>query len=412
MADSDQTLTGTGSSEFLLGSDGNDSLSGAGGADYILGDAGNDTIDGGAGRDYLRGGSGNDSIGGGSGNDVIRGDSGDDSIDGGTGNDLLLGDAGDDTIVGGTGNDTILGGAGDDSLTGGTGEDTFLFNDSSGNDTITDFDVDDDLINLQMLDETIADYNDFTITDVGNDVTITHTALGGTITLKDVSANDLSADNFMLPDPSVDSVEAGEEVEGEGATIVEHTDPIDGTYHSNFIIDGDSSSTINALGGADTIWGGEGGDTIYGGAGNDWLFGEEGNDRIVGGNGYDRLYGGSGDDTLKGGAAWGGSDSLYGDAGNDSLIGGWGVDILTGGTGADTFVFAAWHGSDVITDFDGDGGDIIDLSALDGISEFNDLTITYNDGDARIDLTDYDGGGIIVVEDVGNDALGTDDFVF
>ena len=111
-----------------------------------------------------------DSILGGEGSDVSRGDSGDDSIDGGLGNDLLLGDAGNDTIAVRRG-DTILGGTGDDSLTGGGGDDTFLFTGSSGNDTVTDFNVEDERDRSAMLESTITDYNDLDITDVGNDVT-------------------------------------------------------------------------------------------------------------------------------------------------------------------------------------------------------------------------------------------------
>ena len=272
-----------------------------------------------------------------------------------------------------------------------------------------------------MLDNTITDYNDLTITDVGNDVTITHADLGGTLTLKDVSSGDLSAENFMLPNPPVDSVEAG------SGTIARHTDPINGTESGDFILDDTPSTTIHALGGSDIIWAGEGNDTIYGGSGFDRLFGEEGNDSIDGGADDDVLYGGSGDDTLTGGTendtlyggagndsldGGAGNDSLDGGTGDDSLVGGAGNDSLAGGTGADTFVFAAGHGNDTITDFDVND-EVIDLSALEGITGLNDLTITYNnDGDATIDLTSYNDGGVIVVEDVGNDALGSDDFVF
>lgn len=66
MANSDQTSTGTDSTDWLLGSDGDDSIVGAGGRyDFIPADAGNDTIDGGTGDDCLVGGSGNDSLAGG-----------------------------------------------------------------------------------------------------------------------------------------------------------------------------------------------------------------------------------------------------------------------------------------------------------------------------------------------------------
>ena len=96
--------------------------------------------------------------------DTILGDAGDDTLYGDGGNDMLVGDAGADTIYGGAGTDTIAGGGGDDTLTGGTDADTFVFIENSGNDTITDFDVDEDMIDLSMIQQSIA-YSDLTITD-------------------------------------------------------------------------------------------------------------------------------------------------------------------------------------------------------------------------------------------------------
>ena len=53
-------LTGTDDANWLDGLDGNDTISGAGGADKLLGGIGDDIIDGGAGIDLLTGGAGND----------------------------------------------------------------------------------------------------------------------------------------------------------------------------------------------------------------------------------------------------------------------------------------------------------------------------------------------------------------
>jgi len=79
------------------------------------------------------------------------------------------------------------------------------------------------------------------------------------------------------------------------------------------------------------------------------------------------VRGSSGNDTLKGDAT---PDVLKGGAGNDRLIGGGGADRLSGDAGADAFVFTAIGHStpdsfDVITDFKGRKGDIIDLSGID-----------------------------------------------
>ena len=60
----------------------------------------------------------------------------------------LWGSNGDDTIDGGEGNDSLFGGSGSDTLTGGTGSDVFQFTATSGSDEITDFDTNNDAIQL------------------------------------------------------------------------------------------------------------------------------------------------------------------------------------------------------------------------------------------------------------------------
>ena len=155
------------------------------------------------------------------------------------------------------------------------------------------------------------------------------------------------------------------------------------------MLDDRLATEIRGLGGGDWILAGEGNDTIKGGDGYDRLFGEEGNDSIEGGNDDDDLVGGEGDDWLDGGS---------------------GNDALTGGAGADMFVFEAGHGNDIITDF-GDGEDLIDITALTDITEFNDLNITASGNDVVIDLSSQ-GGGYIHIENIAVDDLDTDDFCF
>ncbi len=77
--------------------------------------------------------------------------SGDDRIEGGDGNDTLVGGEGNDTILGGGGDDIIEGGLGSDILTGGTGMDVFVWReiDDGAVDTITDFTVQEDKIDLR-----------------------------------------------------------------------------------------------------------------------------------------------------------------------------------------------------------------------------------------------------------------------
>jgi serralysin len=106
---------------------------------------GNDTLNGYAGNDTLYGGNQDDTLYGGDDDDTLYGGlnpiySGNDYLSGEYGNDLLDSGAGDDSLVGGFGNDT---------LTGGAGRDSFVFNSSSeGVDTITDFSVADDMLEV------------------------------------------------------------------------------------------------------------------------------------------------------------------------------------------------------------------------------------------------------------------------
>ncbi len=188
----DDTITGTAGFDSLSGHAGNDvidaldggsSLSGGGGNDRLIGGAGYDYIRGGAGRDRITGGDDTDSLEGGAGRDVIRGQGGRDNIRGDTGSDLLIGGRGADTINGGLGDDVLSGGAGndrlfgdkgDDSLSGGLGEDHFIFSrfgvgTRSGNDIITDFEAG-DVIGLGRIENEA----DVIVTQVGDDVAITH----------------------------------------------------------------------------------------------------------------------------------------------------------------------------------------------------------------------------------------------
>ena len=62
-------------------------------------------------------------------------------VEGGLGNDVIWASSGDDDLRGGEGHDTLFGGKGTDTLTGGSGSDVFQFTLSSGQDTITDFNI-------------------------------------------------------------------------------------------------------------------------------------------------------------------------------------------------------------------------------------------------------------------------------
>lgn len=170
-------LTGNGFSQTIRGNAGNNILDGK---------AGNDTLIGGLGKDTLIGGTGSDTasyaaatvgvtvhlakpavntgeamgdtyqsienILGSRFADKLTGDAVANKISAGAGDDYLAGGVGKDVLKGDAGNDKLNGGADNDILTGGAGRDAFVFNTALGTanvDTITDFRVVDDVIQLE-----------------------------------------------------------------------------------------------------------------------------------------------------------------------------------------------------------------------------------------------------------------------
>jgi VCBS repeat-containing protein len=69
------------------------------------------------------------------------------TLNGSNGQDVVDGSSGHDIVLGGNGPDVLLGGKGD-TLTGGNGPDTFLFRSGFGANTITDFDVHNDAVQI------------------------------------------------------------------------------------------------------------------------------------------------------------------------------------------------------------------------------------------------------------------------
>ena len=141
--------------------------------------------------------------------------------------------------------------------------------------------------------------------------------------------------------------------------------------------------------------GGEFGSRVIGTAAADRLIGGSDAEELRGGGGDDVVRGGAGDDDLFGGQ---GRDKLRGGGGDDLLNGGGGKDLLTGGAGSDTFAIdRIGHGVDKIFDFeDGDGGDVLDLSALldfGGDDEVDDFVrLNEVNGNTRVEV-DASGGG-------------------
>ena len=366
----DDTIDGGAGNDFLFGDSGADTIDGGEGEDIVFGGSGDDTLTGGAGVDVIRGGSGADTIDGGEGADILIGGSGDDTITGGAGGDHIAGGSGADTIDGGEGADVIFGGSGDDTLTGGTGADHFAFAPGDGNDTITDFNTEEDTINLYLFGDDL-DYSDLTIVatedGTGTVITVPHDDGNITITLEGVASTDVTADMFEF---------SSRTPEFSGAAAI----PIVGDEGADNLVGTEAD---------DYISGGEGDDTITAGDGTNYVHGNEGDDHITGGSGLDILVGGEGDDTLDGGT---------------------GINFLHGGEGDDTFVVQPGQMMTTIVDFT-DGEDQIDLSNISGITGFDDLTITADGDDVVINLSDH-GAGSVRLENVAVSDLDADDFVF
>ena len=283
------------------------------------------------------------------------------------GNDTLSGRGGNDELDGGSGNDTLNGGAGADKLVGGSGTDTASWAGSNAGVTARLHSPEPRGGHAQG--DTFGGTTTFSYRDKGNKVTVT------------------------LPDI-------------ENLTGSDHNDVLAGDQRANRLSGG---------AGDDILYGGPGGDTtnkdtMYGDAGNDKVYGGRGDDSLYGGSGNDRLYGGPDDDNLYGGS---GSDRLAGGDDDDVLDGGTGDDILEGGPGADIFRFSRGDGDDDIADFNTSrrDGDRIDLSDFREIDSMDDLSIKQRGSHTRIDLDEYDGGEIWLL-DIDKEDLDDDDFIF
>ncbi len=275
---------------------------------------------------------------------ILTGDEEGDTLTGSDAGDLIGGGGGDDILSGGAGADILMEGAGEDVLYGGAGADIFVLEADGETDTIADFQLGIDRIDLSA-------WGARSILDL----TITATPTGAVVTwhgetLLIQSANGLpiqpdvfqTSDVFPLwhapPDRSDDSL-------------------IIGTIQTDFLQGGAEDDHFLVTIGADTILGGDGFDCISLARAAGWVrinlgsnaqntsialgqtymsiegvVGSAFNDQLIGDGVANMLDGGDGTDRLSG---LEGDDSLYGGNGSDTLTGGAGADRLDGGTGRD-----------------------------------------------------------------------------
>lgn len=221
----EDTISSGAFAEVIDGGVGNNVITGSNGKDLIYGDAGNDTLSGG--NDY--GTPDADTLYGGSGDDVLisdqtvvtnskrqhlghrlYGEEDNDSLYGGLADDHLDGGTGDDLLEASGGTDILIGESGSDTLTGGAGADSFVYKTSdAGSDTITDFDLVEDAIDLSALlkgyTAGVSDLNDWVSISANIDgstrITIDHDGDGAgplvTIDLEGIAFATLNTDTFL-----------------------------------------------------------------------------------------------------------------------------------------------------------------------------------------------------------------------
>ena len=382
-------LNGNAGDDELKGGEGDDELHGGEDDDRLFGQAGADTLDGGSGIDWASfeesdagvtvnladgtatGGhaegdeiSNVENLAGSAHADILTGDALANTLHGMEGDDNLRGNAGDDMLSGGAGADILIGGAGADRLDGGADVDVVSYQDSDAGITV----------------------------DLGSG-----TGTGG-------------------------------HAEGDVLRAIEN---VIGTDYGDQITGDNWANHLEGGGGADTLDGGAGADRLDGGDDADWLVywgsgagvkvnladgtAEGGHaqgdvilniEHLMGSFYQDELTGDNGDNQLYG---LYGDDVILGNEGQDVLAGGEGADRLYGGEGADTFRFAPGNGDDIVFDFTSTE-DRIDLAQFN-LTGIDELAITSESNGTKIDLTDHEGGTILLQNfDMAN--LDAADFLF
>jgi Ca2+-binding RTX toxin-like protein len=234
------------------------------------------TINGSDGNDTVFGSDGSDEIIGAGGHDVLNGGAGDDYVwDDSSGKDTLSGGDGDD-LISGTAGDIISGGAGDDQTAMGTikgvhydgGEGTDRISTEDGNFLHTDIaGLEEVVLNGSVLKITAGLLSSLTFVEA-HDIKI---AGGGTI---DLSNSVLHAYQMTLSDESTTLI------------LPETTD----LNHGLTVFGQDGDDTITGGAAAETIWGGDGDNVLSGGDGDDILHAGGGINTLSGGDGNDALY--------------------------------------------------------------------------------------------------------------------------
>lgn len=305
---------------------------------------------------------------------MVRGDAGDNALSGTVGldaADVLYGGAGDDTLSGLDGDDVLIGGTGFNLLIGGDGADTFIMSPGATHDSIADFELGVDRIDLSGFGR-IYEIGALHWTERSQGAEI---SFGDRVLIIDTQNNTpLSTDDFTYQDlfnlshtdlsymqggldPGGDFSDPGNFEGSAGA------DTLEGMQGDDVIRGNLGDDVIYGMDGDDILNGGAGADILDGGSGSDWVSyeGSRGSLRIdlmfpqintnigtgdayvsienlIGSQGFDNLRGTLDANVIRGEAN---VDYIFGRRGDDTLEGGIGDDVLFGGVGADALIGGA-----------------------------------------------------------------------
>jgi len=286
----------------------------------------------------------------------------------------VIGGSGNDTITGNTADNQIAGGGGNDRITLGTGADIVVYTSGGGFDTVTDFSLAQDRIDLTAFSSATvtAAFNGRTSSSGG---TLISLSSGEGVVLLGISPGQLTMANLIL------------------------------ASNSNAIYGSSAADRMDGTNGSDELHGLGGNDYILGYAGNDFLYGDDGDDTIDGGAGNDAMDGGAGGDVFY----VTNGDSVVGGTGRDTIIVvdalGTGYILNMGTSGVERVqatslgdVIDASTSSDWVQIYAGGGADTITGSAFGDVINIVSAEATINAGGGRdtIVFDVFDGTGISI----------------
>jgi Ca2+-binding RTX toxin-like protein len=238
-----------------------------------------------------------------SGNDTIEGfDKSNDTIQGGLGNDSLRDEGGNDTYIylRGDGNDTIYDaqlGVSSDKIVFGEGItlSNLTFGRGSGNDITISINGGGSL----LIKAQYSGYGYYTIENIQfSDGSVFSSSQIKAVMLSSTSGND-SITGFDVSDSIMGGLGNDTIVAQDGNDTLDGGDGNDmlyAKYDDDSVLGGAGNDYLDGDQGADTLNGGLGDDTLLGGRDNDLLLGLDGIDRLNGGGGVDTMTGGLGVD--------------------------------------------------------------------------------------------------------------------